>query len=484
MVFKVFLPLFICGLLYSQDISKGKFVYEGGEITPLSAVFLLDETNTKPITVRVKGKTEAMDIAHTYPSGYGKEFPIYGFYPDYINTVSVEQSGEKRTFRVITKSFSDKLNIQTQVFVDNLETPDPFNQDLFFVNILSQRALIAYDRAGDIRYLLRKEIYSFIRIEPTPAGMVVHNTEKNGAYVMLDLLGRELKRFSTDQLHHDLVLINGNYVLPSLSQWGWEDAISEFTPDGRLISKKYLGDVLRKAAASQDEELINQAIYDDQNIYQRDGKNTRLDWAHANGLAYQPETDTLIISLRHQGVFAVKYKSWKLLWWFVDEGMTVDPGFGYARIPRGVKKIADIPSLQRFRLQTGPRQGPRNQHAPLFTSKGTLLLFDNNGEIRKNPEGSRAVEYAIRNDKAELVREFRHPQKFYSRVASDIDLAGPNNENWLILWSETYPNRLIEVAPDNNILYDISFKTKQLFYRADKMPLYLYQDTKKKYSID
>ena len=471
-------------LLVAQELAQGTIQVDPAGATPLSAVFRLSRTNTSPITVRVKGKNSALDIAHTYPAGYGVEFAIHGMYPNYSNIVQVQQGEVTRTFRIATQPFHDKLNIKTKIFIDQLDPPDPFNQDLFFINVISQRALLGYDRAGEIRYIQRKEIYNMIRVHYQNGEILVYNTERGGDFTITDLLGRERVRFSNEKFHHDVSFKGPNFILPSLSEWGWEDAMSEYSPDGTLVTKKLLGEALRKAASPQDQELLKKVVFDHQNIARRNGTNMRLDWAHINGSLYNPADDTVIVSARHQGLFGLRWKTWELLWWFADDKLEVDPGFGYGRMPRGTQTILTIPSLQKYRLKTKPTEGPRNQHAPLLKANGNIVVFDNIGEKRKDPQGSRVAEYRLTRNGVQLVREFRHPKKYHSRLSSDVDLTGPNRENWLILWAETYPNHLTEVGPDNTILFDMSFETKQLFFRTDKMPLYPYNNPTLKYSID
>lgn len=470
--------------LWPQELDTGSFRPDPQGLTPLSALFTTRSTNSAPITVRVRGKIAALDIAHTYPAGFGTEFPIHGMYAGMSNIVQVEQGGKVRNFRVFTKALPQKANIQTKVLMDQLEAPDPFNQDLFFVNVISQRSLMAFDRAGDIRYVLNKDIYYYVHTLLEGGNIIVHNTEKAGDYVKMTLLGREVQRIKGARFHHDSARRGQNYLIPSMSRWGWEDTVTEVNPEGRIVAVRYLGEALRRAASPADEPLLKKMIFDNLNIARRAGTNTRADWAHINGLAYDAATDTLILSTRHQGLMALRWSSWELLWWLSDSTLMVERGYGYAKLPEDAKLILDIPSLQKYRLSIAKGQGPKNQHAPVLRANGNIVVFDNSGDIRKSVAGSHVREYKISKGKAELVRSFLHPKKHYSRLSSDVDLVGQNHENWLILYAEAYPNHLSVVAPDGTILYDLSFITKQLFYRADKMPLYPYRDAGRRYSVD
>ncbi|MGL5955181.1 MAG: aryl-sulfate sulfotransferase, partial [Brevinema sp.] len=104
----------------------------------------------------------------------------------------------------------------------------------------------------------------------------------------------------------------------------------------------------------------------------------------------------------------------------------------------------------------------------------------------KNPEGSRVLEYQInrQNMTAELIREFLDEDRSYSHYVGDVDLSGNNHENWLIFYGHSYPKRMIELAPDNRVLYHLTIDSSSIMYRIDKFPLYPYRDKNKKYSVD
>lgn len=482
----LFLYAITASTVFTQDLGKARLRMNPLGWTPLSGLVVLDTTNSAPLTVRVKGRNGGSDIAYTYPSGWGTEFAVHGFYADFTNTLSIEMAGRKGAFPVYVAAQPPRLSFPIEVLANRLPPEDPFNHDLYFISIPLQGALIGIDRQGDVRYLNRKNIYSVPHIEARAQGMIYHDTPQNGDYVSADFLGNELSRFSGGRTHHEMMPIGGNKVLLSVSDWGWDDTLTEFSPQGAIVATKYFGDALRKAAAPQDMALLNRVVYDDKNIYQKDGTNMRTDWAHINGYTYDYETDTIILSVRSQGIFALRYKTWELLWWFANDDLKVIQGFGYGFAPPNSLRVLDIPSLQKYRLKNAPNIAPLTHHAPLLKANGNLMLFDNHGDSLDKTKGgpSRAVEYSIKNNTLSLVREFKHPRNLYSRLTCDVDLTGQNYENWLILHAETYPNYLTEIAPDNSILFDVVFHTKQLFWRVDKKPLYPYTDPHKKYSID
>lgn len=117
--------------------------------TPLSALYTLESINTKPITVRVLGKTADMDIAHTYPANYGTELAIHGLYPNYKNTIIIEGGEVSQQTNITTLALPNTVN--TTINRTKFVTGDPFNQNLYFlINMVS--FVVGVDNKGETRY--------------------------------------------------------------------------------------------------------------------------------------------------------------------------------------------------------------------------------------------------------------------------------------------------------------------------------------------
>lgn len=456
-----------------QTITKDPNIESPKQKTPLSTVLNLGHVNKGSIEVLVKGKTPEMDIAYIYPVNYGTMFPIHGMYADFTNTIIITGIDDdiNITKTITTKPISAR---DANAKIDKLDAPDAFNQDLYFHN--AGKNIAAADRKGDIRY--------FQEVEKTGSNhlhSIFYDKTRNEILIkdnrgIHDLLGNELIDFEQFQVCHDSIRKDDNYIVLSTSTWGDEDRIIEITPTGDIVNDKTLGSLFRDITAPEDLEILNTIIYDADNKYTENGKERKKDWAHINSLVYDNSTDILYLSLRRQGVIAVDYAAWKLIWWMVDDTLNT-------QLKNGID-LTDVPSLVPYRVKgDGQTDGPKNQHALLLKSNGNIAMFDNQGDEKLNPNGSRYAEYAITGEHgnwaATKVREYRD-EKLYSQLVSDVDLTGNNHENILMAYGRM--KKIIEIAPTNEILFELNLP--QNSYRGSKMPLYPYSDSSKKYSID
>lgn len=162
------------------------------------------------------------------------------------------------------------------------------------------------------------------------------------------------------------------------------DLLLEFRPDGSIVKQWDLGDILDLNRLA----YVNNWGFYDRTEYRNVEGGTK-DWSHANGLIYDSRDDSLIVSVRHQdAVIKVDRESGRLIWILGD--------------PAGWSE-----KFQPYLLK--PEEGvqwPYHQHAPMLTSEGTLLVYDN-GDYKALPPArpidaadnySRAVEYAIDED--------------------------------------------------------------------------------------
>ena len=480
-----YLAIFFLSVFIIKDEGfADTMVMNPNKTTPLSAVYKLTKTNSVDIEVTIKGKTPEMDIKHIFLTGTIKDIPIHGLYPDMTNTVILKMADKEITNFLITEKVEFKKG---KVSVDLLPTPDPANQDLYFVNHIrynlpedDRNFLIAYDRKGDIRYLNynHKLHYMF----QTDQQILMKNN--NGIF---DLLNNRLVNYKGTydlQTHHDSLFLNDNkHLVLADSKWGIEDRIIELDDKGEILKDLSFGSLFRDIiTSSQEIKIMNKIIFDSSNIYFKNGKRKGIDWAHANSVVYDEEQDIMYFSLRQQGVLAVDYSEWKLIWWMTDNTLdTIHDG-----VPNRGMNFLDLKSLEPYRVKgDAVLNGPKNQHALFLFKNGNLGMFDNVGDAEKSDKGSRYIEYQItgtpNNWQAKLVREYKD-DSLYSQITSDIDLVGNNHENLLITWG--IPEHIREINQQNEIIFDLNVSQKNFLYRADKKPLYPYQNEYKKYSLD
>ncbi len=446
--------------------------------TPLSAVYYLDRVYSTPIKIHVKGKTSDMDIIHEAVFDT-TEIPIHGLYQNYNNTVVLTINGQEITTNI---RIADQGIANATIYTDKLPDADPYNQDLYFTGVNNiNLCVVGYDRKGDPRYYLGG-LRHVAAVFYTNDQILVRYAAR-----IRDLFGNTVVDYSaqTDYTtHHDSIQINnGNYVVLVTSTWGKCDRVVELSEHGTRVRDLYFGDLFWDIVTdSSDLAILKQIIYDDKNIYKDNGANKQIDWAHANSLVYDSETDIMYFSLRQQAVIAVDYSEWKLLWWMADDNLNTL----HAGVPNEGVNFTKVPSLQSYRVGgAGASDGPKNQHALFLLENGNLGMFDNQGDETTSTTGSRYVEYAISQSgssyTATKAREYRD-SSLYSRIMSDVDFTGEGN--LLMTWGVPY--RMREVNLDTQeVLFDISFKVASWgMYRGDKMPLYPYTDTSKAYSED
>lgn len=207
---------------------------------------------------------------------------------------------------------------------------------------------------------------------------------------------------AVDTLHHDVIeMPNGNFLtlatelfdfdrfpgseIDPAIDWGPArvvcDAIVEFQPrDGRIVQRFSLKNVLDPQRFGY---MSLSGFWSDK--YDRAGISPARDWSHANGLVYDPQTHTLVVSLRHLDcLLSLKWPSAELLWILGDHG-----GWGE--------------DWQRYLLKPqGTFDWFYHPHSPKLTRLG-ILLYDN-GNYRARPfdpmvlgkdNASRILEYAI-----------------------------------------------------------------------------------------
>ena len=132
----------------------GTIILNPYDIAPLSASYVISNTNNYPITVTVKGLYNEPDIIHTYPANYGKEIEIHGLFPEATNTIIINDAGIHGLFpeatntiiindagreivenHYIKKIYHDDVYIDSKytVEVNKLTNDDGNNPELYFI---------------------------------------------------------------------------------------------------------------------------------------------------------------------------------------------------------------------------------------------------------------------------------------------------------------------------------------------------------------
>lgn len=210
-----------------------------------------------------------------------------------------------------------------------------------------------------------------------------------GAIHEVDVLGQEVRTIGAFDLgvpavHHMLTeLPNGNLVslFPNMrlvagypGNQTYEvvsDGVIEMTPDGQPVRQILLWDWLDPhRVLDWNEFSIPVWGY----IYGNDARTL----TGANGVAYDPADDTLVVSMRSQDMVVKISRATGAPRWVLGEEFAGSSGDDHWPFLRMV----------------GNGLFPKHQHAPEVLADGHVMVYDN-GNYRSPIEYSRAVEYAI-----------------------------------------------------------------------------------------
>lgn len=312
----------------------------------------------------------------------------------------------------------------------------------------TQGQILIIDDRGEIvwQYLADHSLFETKQLE---SGNLLY-MQFDRSIVEIDMLGNVIREWhaagtkktapdgsipvQTDTFHHDmLVLPSGNLLALStevreIENWYTSeqdpnapretrdvigDVLVEFQPDGTVIHEWKFFDLIdpyRIGGGS-----LNSAFYEA--AYADILDEPAPDWTHSNGIDYDPETNSVLVSSNHLStVFNLDMTTGELLWMFGDPRDWDEPWNELLLEPTDENMIWSY-----------------HHHAPKWTPAGTLLLFDN-GAVRSRPfepplsaadSFSRAVEYEIDADAGSLTEVWSYggpgDEIFLSAYISDAD---------------------------------------------------------------
>ena len=354
-------------------------------------------------------------------------------------------------------------------------------------------------------------------------GNLLYNYDNRGL-VELDVLGNEVQhwvatghnpdapdealRVDTDSIHHEVLeLSNGNWLTLSTELRTLGPGQTEDCPNWALDAGQaynVVGDVIVEFDPSTGEVLKTASSFDGLDPCRREtggfagtfwntfyGMDTK-DWTHGNALIFDASQNLAVWSARHSD-------------WLV--GVNFVPGR-----PEAPSKIAflmgpegspgDYGPHPSFTPVGDPFEWAYHTHAPMFTSSGNILVFDN-GNLRPgtnvdpddaNLPFSRAVEYAFdrENRTIEQVWEYRDyendPEARYAPLLGDADelqdgsvlityggLTDPPSDRFADPTVKKWA-KVLEVGRDGDIAFEVRIRdeaetnfTGYSVYRAERV---------------
>lgn len=392
------------------NFNEPKIIVNPYKNSPLTALVIFKTANEIAPTVEIKGKDEKTTISHTFPASREHFLPIYGLYADYNNTVtmSYEINGQKNI---------GVLNIKTDPLPESVArakitstNTEQLDNQLYFFSPSGNNLSAAYDINGDVRwYLDQKTAWDNARLKN---GHLLISTERlmNTPYYMtglyeIDLLGKIYNEYTVPGgYHHDYFeMPNGNLLIASdnfaITNNTVEDYLVEIEREsGKIIKQFNLKDALPTTSTGNE-------------------NYSETDWFHNNSVWYDENSNTVILSGRHQdAVVALDYATGSLKWILGDKTNWPEEYAEYFFTPVG----------ENFEWQW-------SQHAAMLTPEGNIFLFDNGNNKSKLSDSytpaaesySRGVMYHIDYDAKTIEQIYQYGKErgaeFYSPYISDVD---------------------------------------------------------------
>ena len=457
------------------NFNEPKIIVNPYKNSPLTALVIFKTANEIAPTVEIKGKDEKTTISHTFPASREHFLPIYGLYADYNNTVtmSYEINGQKNI---------SVLNIKTDPLPESVAraeitstNTEQLDNQLYFFSPSGNNLSAAYDINGDVRwYLVQKTAWDNARLKN---GHLLISTERlmNTPYYMtglyeIDLLGKIYNEYTVPGgYHHDYFeMPNGNLLIASdnfaITNNTVEDYLVEIEREsGKIIKQFDLKDVLTTTSTGNE-------------------NYSEADWFHNNSVWYDENSNTVILSGRHQdAIVALDYATGSLKWILGDKTNWPEEYAEYFFTPVG----------ENFEWQW-------SQHAAMLTPEGNIFLFDNGNNKSKLSDNytpaaesySRGVMYHIDYDAKTIEQVYQYGKErgaeFYSPYISDVDYL--EADHYLISSggivkkngeAQNQPASIAEADELNSITVEqksgetiFEIKLPINTYRAEKMPAY------------
>lgn len=299
--------------------------------SPLVALAIFATESACRVRVTTKGKTPEMDYVSVLPAKRKHRVPILGLYPGEENTILIEllddydETLASHVIPIQTKDLPEYMKDCITVKKKAVDPAFPF----VLINGGVDIHTCAFDKEGDIRFLLRRKPRGY-GIFPLSKGHFVY-MEKDIAtpsfsnpqtvqFHDMDYMGRIFKTYHIKNgVHHTAEeKVGGNILTGS-------NTMLEHTEDMVIEIERKTSKVVWS--------LKIWDLFDD--TYK-----DMMDWCHVNSAVYYEKDNSMLISLRNvHSVICVDYETKKLRW------MLSDPEFwkGTSMTKYLLKPIGEVP---------------------------------------------------------------------------------------------------------------------------------------------
>jgi arylsulfate sulfotransferase len=394
------------------------FILNPFEIAPLTGLILFETDTDVEFKLIVKGKTEEADVEFITERTSSHKIPIYGLYAGYANRIEIyDYDSETDT----TGTMVSSIVVTTDELIDGVynaseitTTYEYFGDDWMFLTPADQNKPVAIDAFGDVRWYSTEPLAFAMKQLGNGHYLVGSNRVMASPYYTtglyeIDLLGKVyLEYYIPGGYHHDFVeLDNGNLLVLSSDFNGTvEDIVVEIERStGNVIKTWDLADYLDPLDGMAQMWTVS-------------------DWFHNNSIDYDPTTDTILLSGRHQdAVIGIGYTSNEL------QFVIGDP-------TNWTQSFVD---QYFFTPVSDPFEWSYAQHSAMFLPDQTIFMFDNGNNraketdsyISANNNYSRGVIYELDMDTMEISELYSYGvnrgNSFYSPYISNVDYYDTNH---------------------------------------------------------
>lgn len=395
----------------SQLMTNVSILKDPFEMNPLSALIEFDAVQSVNVTTTLVGQ-DNNDIVVKYEANKHHVLDILGLYNTFDNKVYIDITSENGTLLRVPITihidhphfYNLKMNTNVSPLLKN--TADEvyvvssinanFNSDTWTwenheYDLEATTVPMAFDKYGKLRWILRTSL-------TIGGGMIwpvlINGKEAWAACTQSDDprfqsngLGRNANIFCFDNMGRTLV------AYEDLNQPINQNVVSlhhEFTNGpGTLLA---IGETKTKSNINDECEIIEidyttgllVGRYDLSAIIDADrigfmGSNL-MDRIHINSIAYSPNDDSYVISMRYQGVCKIRRSDKSLVWW-LTANFGVNPSWQH--------KLLKATNFGLYDSWGGWNSG---QHTVSILPNGDIMMFDNHNfdqQIVNTPEISR-----------------------------------------------------------------------------------------------
>ncbi len=446
--------------------------------SPLTAAAIFTTSEDMGGTITVKGKVAEDNITGRFKATKSHIVPIYGLYPGETTEVVITlDDGTSKTFEVTTDSVGIDTGGTEVKMVDEMAYD---YSNLTFISNVTSSNIYAVDSKGDVRWYYDNSGVLGVKVLSNghlivPSSYTLKTQYYQSGIMEIDLLGKVYYEYAIPGgMHHDMLeLPNGNLLVASdrSSFETVEDYVVEIDKEsGEVVWELDMATLI----GMEEGGSINR---------------TEDDWFHNNGIWYDEDTDTLLLSGRHVDAIVAVDKSDKTLKWILGnpEGWSEE-----------YKQYFFTPLGEEFEWQYA-------QHEVTMLSNGDIMCFDNGAgrtkttnleaEVTGDNVYSRAVIYRIDEEKMTIEQVWEYGKarggEFNSEwISGAISLDDDPNNIWITSGSNLYSqaedsydygpsdmfkegleqSTIIAQVKENKLVYEL--RLKHLTYRSFRLSVY------------